>query len=128
LDQATAERPDLILALEERGESLWQLDRKHEAVAVWSDAVKQNAGLVLANYQLAGAAASLGEPEAAAAYEKQGDQYTPADPLFHWMIGLRLQNVGMNALAEKHFQLAMQLDPKFRTGGMGRKYVAPTKP
>jgi polyferredoxin/tetratricopeptide (TPR) repeat protein len=115
LDQALAERDDLILAREERGEALWQLGRKQEAVAEWSDAVQRNEGLVIANNQLAGAAASLGKTEIATAYERQADQFTPPDPLFHWMVGLRLQNLGMNALAEKHFQQAIQLDPEFQT-------------
>jgi superkiller protein 3 len=119
LDQALAEAPDLILAREERGESLWQLGRKQEAISAWSDAVARNAGLVLANNLLAGAAASLGQTEAAVAYEKQADQFTPEDPFFHWMVALRLQNVGMNALAEKHFQLAIQLDPAFRARRAG---------
>ncbi len=114
LEQALAEASDLILAREERGESLWQLGRKQEAVAAWRDAVERNAGLVLANNQLAGAAAALGKAETAIAYEKRADQFTPADPFFHWMIGLRLQNIGMNALAEKHFQQAIQLDPGFQ--------------
>lgn len=113
LDQALAEAPDLILAREERGESLWQLGRKQEAISAWSDAVARNAGLVLANNLLAGAAASLGQTEAAVAYEKQADQFTPEDPFFHWMVALRLQNVGMNTLAERHFQLAIQLNPAF---------------
>jgi tetratricopeptide (TPR) repeat protein/NAD-dependent dihydropyrimidine dehydrogenase PreA subunit len=113
LDQALAERDDLILAREEKGESLWQLGRKEEAISVWSDAVQRNAGLVLANNQLAGAAASLGRSEQAIAYQKQADRFTPMDPFFHWMIGLRLQNLGMNALAEKHFQRAIQIDPGF---------------
>jgi tetratricopeptide (TPR) repeat protein len=91
LDQALAERPDLIISWEERGVSLWQLGRKQEAVSAWSEAVKQNQNLVLANSFLA----------------------TPADPYFHWMVGLRLQNIGMNELAEKHFGRAIQLDPKF---------------
>jgi hypothetical protein len=30
------------------------------------------------------------------------------------MLALRLQNVGMNELAEKHFQRAVQLNPAFR--------------
>ena len=30
------------------------------------------------------------------------------------MIGLRLQNLGMNELAEKHIQRAIQLDPGFQ--------------
>ena len=113
LDAAIAERPDLITAREEKGESLWQLNRREEAVAVWSDAAA-NKTLPLANNFLAAAAAASGQSEAAAAYEKQADQATPADPLFQWTLGLRLQNVGMNALAEKHFQQAIRLNPEFR--------------
>jgi tetratricopeptide (TPR) repeat protein len=113
LDQALAERADLILAREEKGESLWQLGRKEEAISVWSDAIQRNAHLVLANNQLAGAAALLGRSEERIAHEKQADQFTPDDPFYHWMIGLRLQNLGMNELAEKHFQRAIQLDPGF---------------
>jgi polyferredoxin/tetratricopeptide (TPR) repeat protein len=114
LDQALAERADLILAREEKGESLWQLGRKEEALSVWSDAVRQNARLVLANNQLAGAAASLGRFQEAIVHEKQADQFTPNNPHYHWMIGLRLQNLRMNGLAEKHFQRAIQLDPGFQ--------------
>ena len=115
LDQALAERSDLVLAREERGESLWQLGRRQEAISAWSDAVGSNAGLVLANNLLAGAAASLGRPEAASAHERRADQATPADPFFHWMVGLRLQHVGMVSLAEKHFRRAIELDPGFRS-------------
>ncbi len=111
LDQALAERPDLILAREELGESLWRAGRSQDAVAVWSDAVQRNPGLVVANNYLAGAAALQGSREAASAYQRQADQATPADPLFHWMIGMRLQNLGMNAQAGQHFQQALQLDP-----------------
>jgi polyferredoxin/tetratricopeptide (TPR) repeat protein len=115
LDEAFAERSDLVAAREEKGESLWQLGRKQEAVQAWSDAVARNPGLPLANSMLAGAAASTRRSEAAATYEKQADKYTPADPYFHWMMGLRLQNVGMKALAEKHFARAIQLNPTFRS-------------
>lgn len=121
LDEALLERPDLILAREEKGESLWQLGRKREAVSVWTDALQRNGNLVLANNQLAGALASLGGAEAAATYEKHADELTPDDPFYHWMIGLRLENLGMNQLAEKHFQRAVQLDPGFqarRRGGV----------
>ncbi|MEP6920844.1 MAG: tetratricopeptide repeat protein [bacterium] len=113
LDEALTERPDLILAREEKGESLWQLGRKEEAISVWSDAVQQNGRLVLANNQLAGAAASLGRSAEAIALENRADQFTPDDPLYHWMIGMRLQNLRMNELAEKHFQRAIELDPRF---------------
>jgi len=114
LDQALLERADLVTAREERGESLWQLGRRPEAVSAWNDVVQENKGLVLASNMLAGAAAAERQSEAAAAYEKQADASTPADPLFHWMLGLRLQNVGMNELAEKHFGRAIQLNPEFR--------------
>lgn len=114
LEKALTERPDLIAAREEKGESLWQLNRRAEAVATWREAVKSNPNLPLANNFLAGAAALQEQNEAAAAYEKQADQFTPADPLFQWMVGLRLQNVGMNQLAEKHFQRAIQLNPEFK--------------
>ena len=115
LDQALTERADLVLAREERGESLWQLGRRQEAVSAWTDAVASNAGLVLANNLLAGAAWSLGRPEAAIAHETRADQYTPENPFFHWMVGLRLQGVGMAGLAEKHFRRAIDLDPAFRS-------------
>ncbi len=114
LDQALAERADLIVAREEKGESLWQLGRKEEAISIWIDAVQRNGRLVLANNQLAGALASLGRTADAVVHEKQADQFTPNNPHYHWMIGLRLQNLGMNELAEKHFQRAIQLDPGFQ--------------
>jgi polyferredoxin/tetratricopeptide (TPR) repeat protein len=114
LDQSLAERPDLLTAHEERGVSLWRLGRRDKALSAWSEAVGRNAALPLANNLLSGAAASLGQTEAAAAYEKQADQFTPADPLFHWVVGLRLQNVGMNDLAEKHFGRAIELNPEFK--------------
>jgi len=114
LNQALTERPDLILAREELGESLWLAGRKQEAIQAWSDAVRNNGRLVIANVMLAGAAASAGRPEIAAEFEKQADQFTPSDPLFHWMVGMRLQNVGMEAFAAKQFQKAIQLDPRFK--------------
>jgi tetratricopeptide (TPR) repeat protein/polyferredoxin len=120
LDEALTERPDLILARQEKGESLWQLGRKEEAISVWSDAVQRNPRLALANNQLAGAERSLGRFQEAIAHENQADQFTPDDPFYHWVIGLRLQDLGMTELAEKHFQRAIQLDPGFqarRSGG-----------
>jgi tetratricopeptide (TPR) repeat protein/ferredoxin len=119
LDEALAERADLILARQEKGESLWQLGRKEEAISVWSDAVQRNPRLVLANNQLAGAERTLSRFQEAIAHEEQADQFTPDDPFYHWVIGLRLQNLGMTELAEKHFQRAIQLDPGFqlRRGG-----------
>src|SRR5262249_31121873 len=78
------------------------------------DAATQNPDLPLTNDLLAGAAAAMGDLEEAGYYESRGAAATPADPLFHWMLGIRLQNFGMNQLAERHFQQAMQLDPTFR--------------
>lgn len=115
LDQALSERSDLILAREEMGESLWQQGRKDEAISIWTDAVERNSRLVIANNQLAGAAASLGRSADALAYERQAAQFTPNDPLYHWMIGVRLQNLRMNELAEKHFQQAIQMNPAFQS-------------
>ena len=113
LDKAVKEAPELMTAREERGVSLWQLGKRREAVKTWADAVNANENLVLAYYMLAGAAETLNDTEEMENYEKQAEKYTPNDPYFHWMLGLRLKNVGMNSLAEKHFQFASQLDPKF---------------
>jgi len=114
LGEALAERRDLILALGETGESLWQLGRKDEAISFWKLAIQRNPRLALVNNELAGAASSLGRTAEMVAYVKQAEQSTPSDPLFHWMIGLRLQNLGMNELAEKHFQQAILLNPEFQ--------------
>lgn len=46
LDEALVEREDLILARQEKGESLWQLGRKEEAILVWTDAVQRNQNLL----------------------------------------------------------------------------------
>jgi tetratricopeptide (TPR) repeat protein len=111
LDEALAERDDLILARQEKGESLWQLGRRDEAVSVWTDAVQRNARLALVNNELAGAALASGKPEEAERYEEQADKFTPDDPLYHWMLGRRLQDLGMTELAEKHFKRATELEP-----------------
>jgi polyferredoxin/Flp pilus assembly protein TadD len=111
LDQALTERPDLVIAREEKGETLWQLGRREQAIREWTDALESNPRLPLSNNLLAGAARFAGQSDAAASYEKQADQLTPDDPRFHWMLALRLQNIGMNDLAEKHFARATELDP-----------------
>jgi len=109
LDEALAERDDLILARQEKGESLWQLGRREEAVTVWTEALQRNAQLVLTNNELAGAARASGKLDEAGLYEKQADLFTPNNPLYHWMIGRRLQDLGMTDLADKHFQQAGEL-------------------
>lgn len=113
LDAALEERDDLILARQEKGESLWLLGRKEEASVAWTDAILRNGQMALVANFLAGAEKAAGKDEAAAAHEKQGDQFTPNDPLYHWMLGLRLKAVGMTGLAERHFQRAIQLDPSY---------------
>ena len=114
LDEALVEREDLILARQEKGEALWKLGHQEEAISVWTDAVQRNGRLAVTNNQLAGAKRSLGRFEEATAHEKQADQFTPDDPLYHWMIALRLKNLGMTELAQKHFQRAIQLNPRFQ--------------
>ena len=114
LDQALAERPDLATALEEKGEALWQLGRREDAVSIWSAAVRINPRLPIANSMLAGAASLMkaGDPTT---YERQAEEVTPNDPHFHYLLGMRLENVGMYELAEKHYARAAQLDPQFRS-------------
>lgn len=114
LDEALVERPDLILALEEKGESLWQLGRKEEAISVWRDALRQNPNLILARYQLAGALGLSANSEELRALDSQVEQLAPNNAYYQWMLGLRLQNVGMNELAEKRFQRAIELDSAFQ--------------
>jgi tetratricopeptide (TPR) repeat protein len=99
----------LILARQEKGEALWQLGRRDEAVSVWTDAVHRNARLALVNNELAGAALASGKHEEAELYENQADKFTPDDPLYRWVLGRRLQDLGMTELAKKHFERATQL-------------------
>ena len=122
LDQALSERADLIVAREEKGESLWQLGRREEAVKIWLDAVQRNPRLILATNQLAGAAAFFGQTAEATAYQRQADQLIPPNAHYHWMIGLRLRNLRMNELAQKHFKRAAQLDPLFQNLLMRGQY------
>jgi polyferredoxin len=114
LDEALAERSDLVVAYEERGEALWRLERRKEAVMAWSEGLERNPNLVLANYFLAGAGDALERPETAAIYERRADRMTPPDAYFYWMLGLRLENIGMAELAEKQFERAIRLNPGFR--------------
>lgn len=112
LDAALAEAPNLVTAREEKGESLWRLGRRDEAISAWGEGVRTNPALPVTNNFLA--AAQQGKPDALT-YERQADTYTPADPLFHWMLGLRLQNLGMTAQAERQFARAIRLNPAFRS-------------
>ncbi len=112
LDHALAERDNLILARQEKGETLWLLGRKEEALAFWQAAVQSNPRLPLMNNQLAGALRAAGRLDEAAACEQLADRVTPNDPLFHWMLGERLRHLGMETLAAKHFAQATPLGPR----------------
>lgn len=113
LNAALAERPDLILAREELGETLWQMGDRDEAFKMWLDAVLGNQNLVITNNFLAGASAVMGKSDGSA-YERRADQATPRDALFNWVVGLRLKNVGMDELADKHLRRAAMIDSSFR--------------
>jgi hypothetical protein len=76
---------------------------------VWTGAVQRNGHLVLANNELAGAARASGKLDQAGLFEKQADQFTPNNPFYHWVLGRRLQDLGMTELAQKHLQQANQL-------------------
>jgi len=108
------ERKNEPYAREEKGEALWQLGRKDEAVRVWSEAAAGNDNAVIINYMLAGAARSQANDDSFAQYEESAEASTPNDALFNWMIGMRLQNLEMNELAEKRFQRAIELNPEFK--------------
>lgn len=104
LDAALAERPNFGGASVERGESLWRMGRREEAVATWSLLTGK---FPMADHFLAGAAATAGNAVSAAELETAADRVTPRDGLYSWMLGTRLRNLGMNALAAKQFERAM---------------------
>lgn len=114
LDEALIERPDLLTAREEKGEALWRSGQKDEAVSVWTEAVRANAGLPLTLKFLSGASLEFGDAAASTDYEAQAERTIPNDPYFHWVVGLRLKGIGMNDLAEKQFSRAVKLDPAFQ--------------
>ena len=113
LDQAISERNDLTAAREEKGESFWLTDRKDEAVRLWTEAVAADPNSAIANSFLAGSFDGS-DQQKSESYEEQAAKSTPDDPLFHWMIGMRLENLGMNRLAEKHFARAVEINPELR--------------
>ncbi len=113
LDLALAERPDLVTALEEKGESLWKMDRKLEAIEAWQAALAKTDALPLATKFLAGALKATGDLRMSQELDQKADILIPSDPFFHWVIATRLDNVGMGELAEKHYSKAIQLNPSF---------------
>ncbi|HEY2866915.1 MAG TPA: 4Fe-4S dicluster domain-containing protein [Pyrinomonadaceae bacterium] len=114
LDQTLDASPNLVLARVERGESLWRLGRRDDAVAEWNAAAGQSPDLALVRFFLSGAADEMGRPDLARAYEQQTDKTLPSDALFQYMVGLRLENLGMDSLADRRFQSAIALDPSLR--------------
>ncbi len=121
LDEAIALRPDLLSAKEEMGEALWRSGHRAEAAAIWAETLKTNDSLPIATKFAAGAYLALGDPEHAKNLDEKGDILIPADPYFHWVIGRRLENLGMNSLAEKHFAKAVQLNPAFELRRLNRR-------
>jgi polyferredoxin len=111
LNEALELRPDLVVAREELGVALWRTGRQADAAAEWNEAVRMNPRLPLANNFLAGAAQEKGMDSEASLFERAADQSTPNDPYFHWVLGLRLQELDMGPLAQKHFGRAVQLNP-----------------
>lgn len=114
LDRVVIEQPSLTAALEEKGEALWRLGRRAEAIEAWKLASEKNPKIVVANYFLAGALAASGDADQAEQFEAQASGNSPNDAYFLWMVGLRLQNIGMMELAEKNFARAIALDPRLR--------------
>lgn len=111
-DRALAERPDILLADQEKGESLWRLGRRDEATRVWADALQRNPQLALTANFLAGARQAAGRIAEANTVARQADRFTPNIPLYHWMLGLRLQALGMTDLANEHFAQAPPPDSR----------------
>ena len=114
LDRVLADQPTMAVALEEKGESLWRLGRRAEAMESWRSAVHENSKNVLANYFLSGAYQAAGDQATSSAFELDGSQNSPEHAYFHWMIGQRLENIGMAELAEKNFARAIALDPRLK--------------
>ena len=73
LDQALIERPDLVMAREEKGEALWRSGRKKDALAAWTEALDANPNLPLTHKFLAGAAFDAGDGDLAAEYETKAE-------------------------------------------------------
>jgi len=103
LDEALAERDDLILARQEKGNrfgssgAAMKLFRfgptQCSAMPVWL-------WLTTSLPALSVCQANSRRP---VRMKQQADESTPNNPLFHWMLGRRLQDLGMTELAEKTF-------------------------
>jgi len=114
LDRALADQPQMTAALEEKGEALWRSGRRSEAIETWRSAARETPKVVLANLFAAGALAASGDAGTSSEFESRGVQNSPEDAYFLWMVGQRLQNIGMAELAEKNFARAIALNPQLR--------------
>ncbi|HMS10692.1 MAG TPA: hypothetical protein PKE66_14495, partial [Pyrinomonadaceae bacterium] len=92
--------------------------------AAWQEAIRQRPNLPIATNFIAGAAAAGGNAELATELSQMADRATPRDPLFQFMLGQRLQNVGMAGLAERRFEAAFAADPTLR----GRRNFPSSQP
>lgn len=112
LKAAIAERSDLLAASEELGESMWRKGDRDEAIKIWRDAANRNSTRPIAGTFLA--AALPADAADAKQYSDIAAKATPNDPYFHWMLGLRLQGLGLGQAAERHFAQAAKLNPAFQ--------------
>lgn len=113
-DKALAQTPELIVAEQEKGASLWQLGRREEAMNVWKRASDTNPNLPLAATFLAVASTSAGDTAGASMFQKQADKVTPPDAKYLWMVGLRLRSLGFREQADRYFLRAIQMEPSLR--------------
>ena len=111
-DSALELRPDLTVALEGKGESLWKLDQKRKAVSTWNSTLGRDPRLVVTANFLAAEAEQRGDTKQATYYENIAARSTARDGLFLWMVGLRLNEAGFKNRANKVFDIAIRLDPK----------------
>lgn len=112
LKAALLERPDLTAAGEELGEALWRKGDHEAAIMIWRDLANRNTARPMAITFVA--AALPADSSDARVYSDMAAKVTPNDPYFHWMLGLRLQNLGMGQAAERHFAQAAKLNPAFQ--------------
>ena len=111
-DAALKLRPDLTSALEAKGQALWNLESRRQAVTVWNSALGRDPRLVVTANFLAAESEQRGDTKQAAYFENIAARSTPRDGSFLWMVGLRLEEVGFKARAERVFDVAVRLNPQ----------------
>jgi len=113
-EKALAQSPELIVAEQEKGTSLWQLGRREEAMNVWKRASDRGPNLPLAAIFLSSASTAAGDSVGASMFQKQAESVTPPDARYLWMVGLRLRSLGFNEQADRYFLRAIQMEPSLR--------------